>query len=45
MYDDLGNQRVLVTGGANGIGYATAQRFIDEGSRVVILDNDPAALD
>lgn len=45
MYDDLGKQRVLVTGGANGIGYATAQRFIDEGSRVVILDNDPAALD
>ena len=45
MYDDLKNKRVLVTGGASGIGYATALRFINEGCRVVILDNDPTALD
>ena len=45
MYDDLRDKRVLVTGGASGIGYATAQRFVEEGSRVVILDNNPAALD
>ena len=45
MYDDLGNQRVLVTGGCSGIGYATAQRFVEVGSRVVILDNNPAALE
>ena len=45
MYDDLKNKRVLVTGGASGIGYATALRFVNEGCRVVILDNDPAALD
>ena len=45
MYDDLKNKRVLVTGGASGIGYATAQRFVNEGCRVVILDNDPTALD
>ena len=45
MYDDLKNKGVLVTGGASGIGYATALRFIDEGGRVVILDNDPTALD
>ena len=45
MYDDLKNKRVLVTGGASGIGYATAQRFVNEGCRVIILDNDPTALD
>jgi meso-butanediol dehydrogenase/(S,S)-butanediol dehydrogenase/diacetyl reductase len=45
MYDDLKNKRVLVTGGASGIGYATALRFVDEGCKVVILDNDPSALD
>jgi meso-butanediol dehydrogenase/(S,S)-butanediol dehydrogenase/diacetyl reductase len=45
MYDDLNDKRVLVTGGASGIGYATALRFINEGCRVVILDNDPSALD
>ena len=45
MYDDLKNKRVLVTGGASGIGYATALRFVNEGCRVVILDNDPEALD
>jgi len=45
MYDDLRDKRVLVTGGASGIGYATALRFIDEGCNVMILDNNPAALE
>ena len=45
MYDDLKDKRVLITGGASGIGYATALRFVNEGCRVVILDNDPTALD
>ena len=45
MYDDLKDKRVLVTGGASGIGYATALRFVNEGCRVVILDNAPSALD
>jgi meso-butanediol dehydrogenase/(S,S)-butanediol dehydrogenase/diacetyl reductase len=45
MYDDLKEKRVLVTGGASGIGYATALRFVNEGCRVVILDNAPSALD
>jgi NAD(P)-dependent dehydrogenase (short-subunit alcohol dehydrogenase family) len=45
MYDDLKDKRVVVTGGANGIGYATVKRFIDEGSKVAILDNNQEALD
>lgn len=28
MYDDLKDKRVVVTGDANGIGYATVRRFI-----------------
>ncbi len=36
----LKNKRVLVTGGASGIGAATAARFLDEQSRVAILDRD-----
>ena len=37
-YGDLANKRVVITGGASGIGLATALRFCDEGSRVVIFD-------
>jgi NAD(P)-dependent dehydrogenase (short-subunit alcohol dehydrogenase family) len=40
----LENRRVLITGGASGIGAATAARFVDEGSRVVVLDRDTAAI-
>jgi len=35
---------VLVTGGANGIGYATAERFGRAGCKVVITDRDEPAL-
>lgn len=39
----LRDKRVLITGGASGIGAATAARFVEEGSRVVILDRDAPA--
>ena len=39
----LKDKRVLITGGAGGIGTATAKRFLEEGSRVVVMDiNDEA---
>lgn len=40
----LKNKGVLITGGAQGIGAATAARFIEEGARVVVLDCDEEAL-
>lgn len=41
----LEGKAVFVTGGASGIGRATALRFVEEGSRVVILDRDRRAMD
>jgi len=41
----LEDKRVLITGGAGGIGTATAARFLEEGSHVVVLDHDQAALE
>lgn len=40
----LRNKRVLITGGAGGIGAATVARFLDEGARVAALDRDKHAL-
>lgn len=37
-YDELKDKRVVVTGGASGIGLATAKRFAKEGAKVVIFD-------
>jgi len=39
----LNGKRVLVTGGAGGIGSATCRRFLEEGARVLALDLDREA--
>jgi meso-butanediol dehydrogenase/(S,S)-butanediol dehydrogenase/diacetyl reductase len=39
----LKDKRVLITGGASGIGAATAARFLEEGSAVCVLDRDAEA--
>ncbi len=45
MYPDLAGKNIVITGGASGIGLASSNRFILEGSRVAIVDKDRAALD
>ena len=43
MSERFRGQAVLVTGGANGIGAATAARLASEGADVVVADRDLAA--
>lgn len=42
---DLTNRGVLITGGAGGIGLATAQAFLEAGARVVLVDLDEEVLE
>jgi meso-butanediol dehydrogenase/(S,S)-butanediol dehydrogenase/diacetyl reductase len=41
----LKDRRILITGGASGIGAATAARFLEEGARVCVLDRDAQGCD
>jgi NAD(P)-dependent dehydrogenase (short-subunit alcohol dehydrogenase family) len=45
IYSDLSGKNVVITGAASGIGYATSLRFIDEGSRIFIIDWNEDALE
>src|SRR5438309_4128271 len=40
----IANNKILITGGASGIGFAMAERFIKEGNRVIICGRRDAAL-
>jgi 3-oxoacyl-[acyl-carrier protein] reductase len=42
---DLAGRAGVVTGGARGIGYAIAERFLASGANVALFDRDKAALD
>ena len=44
-YEELEGKRVVVTGGASGIGKATVGRFVDEGAKVVAFDINADALE
>lgn len=44
-YNGLSGKNVVITGAASGIGHATALRFIEEGSRVFIIDWNEDALE
>nr|WHW29218.1 putative SDR family oxidoreductase [uncultured bacterium] len=43
MHESLANKVVLVTGAAGGIGRSIAQRFADQGCKIVVNDVDAAA--
>ena len=45
MGDRLKDKVAVVTGGASGLGYATALRFMEEGAKLIITDINKDALD
>ena len=45
MTTNLMGKTAVITGAANGIGLAIAERFLNTGMRVVIADIDPNSLD
>ena len=42
---DLNNKIAVVTGGAQGFGFAVVERFVESGAQVAIWDNDEKLLD
>ena len=42
---DLANKVAIITGGAQGFGFAMSERFIQSGAKVIMWDNDPKALE
>jgi NAD(P)-dependent dehydrogenase (short-subunit alcohol dehydrogenase family) len=45
IYGDLRGKKVVITGGASGLGFAAARAFVDQGARVVIVGRDKTKLD
>ena len=39
----LQNKLAIITGGSRGIGFATAEKFLKEGARVIIAASSPAS--
>jgi 3-oxoacyl-[acyl-carrier protein] reductase len=45
MAQEFAGRRIVITGGAGGIGTATARAFLDHGAHVLLVDPDAARLD